>query len=48
VLTSPTFAGYPLVGIVAVVVPVIVVGRYIRTLSRQSQDRVADTSGLAG
>jgi ATP-binding cassette subfamily B protein len=48
VLTSPTFAGYTLVGIVAVVVPVIVVGRYIRTLSRQSQDRVADTSGLAG
>ena len=31
-----------------VVVPVIVVGRYIRRLSRQSQDRVADTSGLAG
>ena len=26
----------------------IVVGRYIRRLSRQSQDRVADTSGLAG
>jgi ATP-binding cassette subfamily B protein len=48
VLTSPTFAGYTLVGIVAVVVPVIVVGRYIRNLSRQSQDRVADTSGLAG
>jgi ATP-binding cassette subfamily B protein len=48
VLTSPRMAGYTLFGIVIVVVPVIVVGRYIRRLSRQSQDRVADTSGLAG
>jgi ATP-binding cassette subfamily B protein len=48
VMTSPRMAGYTLVGIVIVVVPVIVVGRYIRRLSRQSQDRVADTSGLAG
>ena len=48
VLTSPRMAGYTLLGIVIVVVPVIVVGRYIRRLSRQSQDRVADTSGLAG
>ena len=48
VATSPRMAGYTLLGIVVVVVPVIVVGRYIRRLSRQSQDRVADTSGLAG
>ena len=48
VLTSPRMATYTLVGIVVVVVPVIVVGRFIRRLSRQSQDRVADTSGLAG
>jgi ATP-binding cassette subfamily B protein len=48
VLTSPRMAAYTLVGIAAVVIPVIVVGRYIRSLSRQSQDRVADTSGLAG
>jgi len=48
ILTSPRMAGYTLVGIVVVVVPVIVVGRYIRKLSRQSQDRIADTSGLAG
>lgn len=48
VLTSPRMAGYTLMGIVVVVVPVIVVGRFIRSLSRQSQDRVADTSGLAG
>ncbi len=48
VLTSPQMAAYTLVGIVVVVVPVVVVGKYIRKLSRQSQDRVADTSGLAG
>jgi ATP-binding cassette subfamily B protein len=48
VLTSPQMAAYTLVGIVIVVVPVIIVGRFIRKLSRQSQDRVADTSGLAG
>jgi ATP-binding cassette subfamily B protein len=48
VLTSPQMASYTLVGIVVVVLPVIVVGRFIRRLSRQSQDRVADTSGLAG
>jgi ATP-binding cassette subfamily B protein len=48
ILTSPRMAAYTLVGIASVVIPVIVVGRYIRRLSRQSQDRVADTSGLAG
>ena len=48
ILTSPQMAGYTLAGIVVVVVPVIVVGRFIRRLSRQSQDRVADTSALAG
>jgi ATP-binding cassette subfamily B protein len=41
-------AAYTLVGIVVVVLPVIIVGRFIRKLSRQSQDRIADTSGLAG
>ncbi len=48
VLTSPQMAAYTLVGIVIVVLPVIITGRFIRSLSRQSQDRVADTSGLAG
>jgi ATP-binding cassette subfamily B protein len=48
VLTSPQMAAYTMVGIVVVVLPVVVVGRFIRKLSRQSQDRVADTSGLAG
>jgi ATP-binding cassette subfamily B protein len=48
VLTSPQLAGYILVGIPLVILPVIVVGRRIRKLSRQSQDRIADTSALAG
>jgi len=48
VLTSARMAAYTLIGIAVVVIPVIVVGRFIRRLSRQSQDRVADTSSLAG
>jgi ATP-binding cassette subfamily B protein len=48
VWTSPQLAAYVLAGIPMVVLPVVVVGRRIRSLSRQSQDRVADTSGLAG
>jgi ATP-binding cassette subfamily B protein len=48
VLTSPRLAAYTMVVIPLVILPVIVVGRRIRKLSRQSQDRVADTSGLAG
>jgi ATP-binding cassette subfamily B protein len=36
------------VGIPVVLVPVITLGRKLRGLSRSSQDRIADTSGLAG
>jgi len=48
VLTSPQLAAYTLVGIPIVILPVMLVGRRIRSLSRESQDRIADTSGLAG
>lgn len=48
VLTSPQLSAYILVGIPVVVVPVLLVGRKIRQLSRVSQDRIADTSALAG
>ncbi len=37
-----------LVAIPVVIVPLIVLGRRLRRLSRSSQDRIADTSGLAG
>jgi ATP-binding cassette subfamily B protein len=47
-LTSPKLMGIMLVLIPVVVVPLIVIGRRVRTLSRASQDRIADTSGLAG
>jgi ATP-binding cassette subfamily B protein len=47
-LTSPKLMGIMLVLIPVVVVPLIVIGRRVRSLSRASQDRIADTSGLAG
>ena len=48
VLTSPRLTGYIVIGIPLVVLPMIWVGRRIRRLSRTAQDRVADTSGVAG
>jgi ATP-binding cassette, subfamily B, bacterial len=47
-LTSPKLMGIMLILIPVVVVPLIVIGRRVRRLSRASQDRIADTSGLAG
>jgi len=46
--TSFRLTGYILLLVPLVVVPLIAVGRRIRNLSRAAQDRVADTSGLAG
>ena len=48
ILTSPSLASVILLMIPVIIAPLIVVGRRLRTLSRQSQDRIADTSGLAG
>jgi ATP-binding cassette subfamily B protein len=47
-LTSIKLTLYILLGVPVVIVPLIIVGRRIRKLSRTSQDRIADTSGLAG
>ena len=47
-VTNPSLTGYILLLIPVVIVPLIVVGRRIRKLSRTAQDRIADTSGLAG
>src|SRR5260370_8106126 len=47
-LTNATLMGIMLVLIPVVVVPLIVIGSRVRGLSRASQDRIADTSGLAG
>ncbi len=47
-VTSPTLTGYILILVPLVIVPIIVIGRRVRSLSRATQDRVADSSGLAG
>ena len=47
-LTSARLMGVILIAIPVVVIPLIVIGRRVRGLSRASQDRIADTSGLAG
>ena len=47
-LTSAKLMGVILVMIPVVVAPLIAIGRRVRGLSRASQDRIADTSGLAG
>jgi ATP-binding cassette subfamily B protein len=47
-LTSPRLTAYIVLGVPLVLLPMIWVGRRIRRLSRTAQDRVADTSGVAG
>lgn len=47
-LTSPRLMGVMLVLIPVILLPMFAVGRKVRSLSRASQDRIADTSGLAG
>ena len=46
-LTSVKLTLYIMMGIPVVILPMIIVGRRIRRQSRTTQDRVADTSGLA-
>jgi ATP-binding cassette subfamily B protein len=46
-VTSPKLTGLILLGLPVVLIPIITFGRRLRELSRQSQDRVADTSGIA-
>ena len=47
-LTSPRLMGWIVLLVPAVIVPLIVVGRWVRRLSRDAQDGIADSSGLAG
>ena len=46
--TSPALAGLIALVIPLVILPIVVFGRQVRRLSRQSQDRIADTNALAG
>jgi ATP-binding cassette subfamily B protein len=47
VLTSPRLAGFTVLVIPAVVLPIVVFGRRVARLSRESQDRIADASAIA-
>ena len=46
--TSVKLASILLLLLPVVVMPIFIIGRRIRRLSRQSQDKIADTSGVAG
>lgn len=46
-LTSPKLAGLVLLVVPAIIVPIIVLGRRLRTLSRENQDWIASSSGSA-
>lgn len=46
--SSPALASIIVILLVLVVAPILVIGRQVRRLSRDSQDRLADTSARAG
>ena len=48
VVTSPVLSGYIIATLIVVVAPIIVFGRRVRRLSRDSQDKVASASAIAG
>nr|TFG55459.1 MAG: ATP-binding cassette domain-containing protein [Hyphomicrobiales bacterium] len=47
-VTSTYLSALTFVGVPVVIAPIILFGRKVRRLSRTSQDRIADTSALAG
>ena len=47
-VTSPKLSAIIIVLLLAVVLPIIAFGRRVRRLSRDSQDRIADASAIAG
>ncbi|MBM3557566.1 MAG: ATP-binding cassette domain-containing protein, partial [Alphaproteobacteria bacterium] len=48
VATSPKLAGLTVLVVPAVVLPIVFLGRRVRALGKESQDRVADISAFAG
>ncbi len=46
--TNIRLTGYIVLLVPAVLIPILAISRWVRRLSRDSQDRIADTSGLAG
>jgi len=47
-ITSPKLSSIIFVMLLAVVLPIVIFGRRVRKLSRDSQDRIADASAVAG
>jgi ATP-binding cassette subfamily B protein len=47
-ITNIKLFGITLLLLLLVVLPIVLIGRHLRKLSRESQDRVADSSALAG
>ena len=47
-VTSPQLAGLILVLVPVVILPLLIFGRKVRKLSKQSQDRIAESSAIAG
>ena len=47
IVTSPKLSGMVLVAVPIIVFPILLLGRRVRRLSRESQDRVADASACA-
>jgi len=47
-ITNIQLMGYIILLLPAVLVPILAVGRWVRSLSRNSQTRIAEASGLAG
>jgi ATP-binding cassette subfamily B protein len=47
-ITSVKLSAIIIVMLLAVILPIVTIGRRVRKLSRASQDRIADASGLAG
>src|SRR5690348_16947192 len=47
VVTSPRLSGFVLLAIPLVVIPLVAFGRWVRRLSRNAQDTLADASGYA-
>lgn len=45
-ILSPKLAGFLMLGIPAVTLPIVILGRRVRTYSRASQDRIADVGAM--
>lgn len=48
IITSAQLSGMVLLSLPVILIPLIILGRYLRGLSRKAQDRIADTSAHAG